>query len=274
MWDLFFKPEEIDHLLLKNQQRPLFPKLKHFGARIASDPVGAIFDAFLSSTLSSIYLNVESLANEYFQLVSRYTSLQSVTITGLAGTDNASMSSIRPLAKLHDLRSLHIERIEDTTFTDTDFELMTSGLPLFESIGLMLPCKLLLHALTALATNCPLLKTCNPYTDIDITSWGDQNEPNFSNLEGLTLTQGEYGDLYGGSREETQWSSPNTQPLPTMRLIDESVVDPAHVGTILEHCPGLSKLHLYLKDYDKAELEIEKVRMKRTRGGWLDTVIG
>jgi hypothetical protein len=109
MWNLPSIPEEMDHLLLKNRQRPLIPKLKHFGAGITSGPVETIFDAFLPSTLPSIYLNVESLENGYFQLVSQYTSLQSVTITGIAGTGDESMSSIRPLAKLHDLRSLHIE---------------------------------------------------------------------------------------------------------------------------------------------------------------------
>jgi hypothetical protein len=284
MWGLCFIPEEIDRLLLKNRQRPLFPKLKHFGARITSGPVDTIFDAFLPSTLSSIYLDVESLASGYFQLVSQYTSLHSVTITGVAGTDNGWMSSIRPLAKLHDLRSLVIERsddtypreigwnmIENTPFTDTDFAVMTSGLPLLEHIGLRLPCKLSLHALTALATNCPLLKTCNLHAAIDITGWGQRNEPTFPNLETLKLTQGEYGDLYGGTSRATHWSSPNKQPIPTVRLIDESAVDPAHLGIILENCPKLSKLHSHLRDYDNTELE--QIRLRKSRGGWLDTVL-
>jgi hypothetical protein len=146
-----------------------------------------------------------------------------------------------------------------------------SGLPLLEHIGLRLPCKLSLHALTALAINCPLLMTCNFHTAIDITDRGAQNEPTFPNHETLTLTHGEYGDLYGGQERETQWSSPNTQPIPTMRLIDESVVDPAHVGIILGHCPKLPKLHFYLQGYAKSELE--QIRARTNRGGWMETVL-
>jgi hypothetical protein len=284
-WELVFVPEEIDLLLLQHQQRPLFPKLKHFGAYLGYDPsVDAMFAIFLPWTFSSMYLNVKNLRDEYFQTVSRYTLLQSVTIVGMwDGIDD--VSSIRPLAKLHDLRSLHIERtvlcypryigwevIEDTPFTDTDFEIMTGGLPLLEHIVLRLPCKLSLRALTALATNCPLLKTCELQTAVDITLWGVQKAPVFHSLETLSLTHGEYGDLDGGTPSATQWSSPNTQPIPTVRLIDESAVDPAHLGIILENCPKLSKLHSHLRDYDNTELE--QIRARDSRGGWLDTVLG
>jgi hypothetical protein len=40
-----------------------------------------------------------------------------------------------------------------------------------------------------------------------------------------------------------------------MKLIDESVFDPAHVGIVLGNCPKLSKLHLHLKDYDQSDLD-------------------
>jgi hypothetical protein len=84
LWDYVFVPEEIDLLLLKHQQRPLFPKLKHFGAFLGYGPsVDAMFAIFLPWTISSIYLNVKNLRDKYFQTVSRYTSLQSVTIVGM-----------------------------------------------------------------------------------------------------------------------------------------------------------------------------------------------
>jgi hypothetical protein len=169
-------------------------------------------------------------------------------------------------------RQIGWECIEDTPFTDTYFEIMTSGLPLLEHIVLRLPCKLSLRALTALATNCPLLKTCELQTAVDIADWGVQKAPVFSNLETLSLTHGEYGDLDGGTPSATQWSSPNTQPIPTVRLIDESAVDPAHLGIIPENCPKPSKLHLHLRDYDDTELK--QIRAGDSRGGWLDTVLG
>jgi hypothetical protein len=55
--------------------------------------------------------------------------------------------------------------------------------------------------------------------------------------------------------------------MPTMRLIGERVVNSGDVDIITRHCPKLSKLHLHLKDYGEAELEAEKVRMRRARSG-------
>jgi hypothetical protein len=244
-----------------------------------------MFAAFFPSTLSSICLDLPNLGGECFQQISQLKSLQSVTI--FCRSEARVMSFIRPLGDLHDLRSLIIERsnhtyplrigwhqTEDTPFTDTDFAIMTSGLSLLENFDLVLPFRLSMSALTSLATNCPLLKTCNLAVFIPITAWSAHDHSNFPNLETLILTHGEYGDVYGGTYSQTKWSSPNGQKKPTMRLIDERVVDSGDVDIITRHCPKLSKLHLHLKDYGRSELKAEKVRMRRARGGWLNTVMG
>jgi hypothetical protein len=257
---------------------------------LPSSPVGAMFAAFFPSTLSSICLSLQTLEGGYFQLISQFKSLQSVTI--FCRSEERLMSSIRPLGDLHDLRSLTIKRsrhdypsrigwtqTEDQPFTDTDFAIMTSGLSLLENFKLVIPVRLSMSALTSLATNCPLLKTCKLAAFVPITAWSAHDHSNFPNLETLILTHGEYGDCYGGNLSrgtygQTKWSSPRGQKRPTMRLIDERVVDSGDVDIITRHCPRLSKLHLHLEDYDKAELEAEKVRMRRARGGWLNTVMG
>jgi hypothetical protein len=291
VWYLGQGTEDVDSLLSKHFQRPIFPKLKHFGAQMPlSGAMGAMFAAFLPSTLSSIYIGVPTLGGESFQLLSEFKSLQSVTI--ICRSEERLMSSIRPLGDLHDLRSLTIKRsrhdypsrigwtqTEDQPFTDTDFAIMTSGLSLLEKFELVIPFRLSMSALTSLATNCPLLKTCNLAAFVPITAWSAHDHSNFPNLETLTLTHGEYGDCYGGNLfrgtyGQTKWSSPRGQKRPTMRLIDERVVDSGDVDIITRHCPKLSKLHLYLKDYGRDELEAEKVRMRRAKSGWLNTVMG
>jgi hypothetical protein len=233
-------------------------------------------------TLSNIYLGVDHLRGQYFQLVSQYDVLQSLTIVAVNGLDD--MSSIKPLGKLQHLRSLHIElsvpgyptqigwtQTHDTPFTDDDFQTMTSGLPLLHNFVLRLPCKLSLPALTSLATNCPRIKTCDLSTAIPIAAWRAQEAPTFSELETLILTHGEYGDTWGGTARVTQWSSPITQPHPTMKMVDESVIDPEHVDVIARRCLKLERLHLHLRDYDAEELE--KARKRKMRGGWLETVL-
>jgi hypothetical protein len=279
--DILYDTKAVDSLLSTNLQRPVLPKLKHFGAHIASGAVGAIFAAFLPPTLSSIYLGVDDLGGQYFQLVSQYDVLQSLTIVAVV-FDN--MSSITFLGRLQHLRSLHIElsvpgyhtqigctQTHESPFTDDDFETMTSGLPLLDNFVLKLPCKLSLPALTSLAIDCPRLKTCHLSTALPIASWRAQKAPTFPKLETLILTHGDYGDTWGSTELVTQWSSPRTQSTPTLRLLDESVNDSAHIDFIARRCPELEQLHLHLRDYGRGELE--RARAREERPGWLDIVL-
>jgi hypothetical protein len=50
-----------------------------------------------------------------------------------------------------------------------------------------------------------------------------------------------------------------------MKMVDESVIDPGHVGILLRQCPKLEQLHLYLRDYGREELE--RVRAREERPG-------
>lgn len=56
-----------------------------------------------------------------------------------------------------------------------------------------------------------------------------------------------------------------------MKMVDESVIDPGHVSIILRQCPKLEQSHLHLKDYGREELE--QIRARKARGGWLETVL-
>jgi hypothetical protein len=279
--DILYDTKAVDSLLSTLPQRPVLPKLKHFGAHIASGAVGAMFAALLPSTLWNIYLGVDDLSGQYSQLVSQYDVLQSLTIVADFLDD---MSSIMFLGRLQHLHSLHIElsvpgyhtqigwtQTHDTPFTNDDFQTITLGLPLLQNFVLKLPCKLSLPALTSLATNCPRLNTCHLSTAIPMAAWRAQGAPTFPELESLVLTHGEYGDTWGGTEHVTQWSSPNTQSTPTLRLLDESVVDSTYVDFIARRCPKLRQLHLHLRDYAREELK--RARAREERPGWLDIVL-
>ncbi|KAH0162532.1 hypothetical protein KCU67_g5910, partial [Aureobasidium melanogenum] len=277
--------EAIDYLLNVITRRPLFPCLKHFGAFVRRDAIRAMF-SYLPRTLLSIVLCIGSLAGPYFDLATQFTCLESLTIIGCE--DILGAFSIQCLGRLHSLRSLAIELLplnessqygwlapeatQATPFTDAEFETMTSGLPLLHTLVLNLPCKLSLPALLSLATNCPLLRICKMSTEINIDRWGTQDHPNFPVLNELVLTHGEYGDLWGGTQHETKWSSPRRQGKPTMRVVNENDVDPAHPGIILRHCPNLSRLHLHCKDYGMFELG--QIRAREGRHRWWDSVLG
>jgi hypothetical protein len=272
---LWYTLEFVQSLLSSRSERPIFPDLKHFGTYIADQTADTLL-ALVPSTLSSLFLMVPSLDGVFLQNVTQFRMLQSLSI--MAINSAFSMSSILPLGKLHNLHTLVIEQVPtchpwqlgwletyDAPFTDTDFNTMTSGLPLLHTLELNIPCKLSLPALTSLATNCPLLQTCHLDTLIPIKSWGAQDKPDFPNLDTLILTHGEYGDVWGGTIVETQWSTPSSDVVyrPTLKLIDESDVDALHVDFILRHCPKLSKLHLHLQDYDAEGLEKVRTRVRR-----------
>lgn len=123
--------------------------------------------------------------------------------------------------------------------SDNDFEAMTSGLPLLKHLELSMLEKFPLPSLTSLATNCPGLKHFHLSLTILIEAWGAQQAPDFPHLETLILTQGEYGNLWGGTEFETKWSSHKTQPRPTMKMVDETMVDATHIDIVLRRCPRL-----------------------------------
>lgn len=278
--------EAIDFLLNVISKRPLFPHLKHFGAFIRSDAVGIMF-SYLPRTLSSLALCVGSLeAGPYFDMAIQFTCLESFTIIGCE--DILGIFSIQSLGRLDSLRNLAVELLplnessqygwtaeqatQTSPFTDAEFEVMTSGMPLLHTFVLNIPCKLSLPALSSLATNCPLLKICKLSTKLDIDRWGAQEHPNFPVLEELVLTHGGYGDLWGGTRYETKWSSPRGLGRPTVHLLNKSDEDPAHPGMILRHCPNLSRSHLHCKEYGMFELG--QIRAREGRHQWWDNVMG
>lgn len=278
--------EVIDFLLDVISRRPLFPHLKHFGAFIRRDAVGTMF-SYLPRTLSSLVLCVGSLeAGPYFDMVTQFTCLESFTIIGCK--DILGILSVQCLGRLHSLRNLAIELLplnessqygwladqatQTPPFTDAEFEVMTSGMPLLHTFVLNIPCKLSLPALSSLATNCPLLKTCKLSTEVDIGRWGAREHPDFPVLEELVLTHGEYGDLWGGIHHETQCSSPRALWRPKMHLVDKSDDDIAHPGMILRHCPNLSRLHLHCKGYGMFELG--QIRAREGRHRWWGNVMG
>ena len=274
MWELWLpKKKLIASLLATTSYRPIFPNVKHFGAhipyQIGDYPPSVQLPALLPSTLLSFHLDIGD-PEPWFDVLSQFTALQSLTIVTLNDIDD--INSIALLGRLHDLRSLVIERCNtDYQFgwketwgvacEDSDFEAMTSGLALLQYLELSMPYELSLPALTSLATHCPRLKTCILSLSVPIGGWGAQQAPDFPHLETLILTQGEYVDLFGGTDHETKWSSPKTQSRPTMEMVDESLADPTHVDIVLRHCPRLVKLHLYLKDYGRKEIEEISKRM-------------
>jgi len=276
MWELRHPQRKlIASLLSANPQQPVFPNVKHFVAyisiEIGDDPPSVQFPALLPSTLLSPYLGTCDL-ELWLDVVSQFTALQSLTLVTMSCT--LDIYNLSLLGRLHDLRSLVIVRcdpkhfgwdeIYDAPFTESDIEAMTSGTPLLQHLELSMPCEFSLPAPTSLATNCPRLKTCNLALTIPIEAWGAQQAPDFPHLETLILTQGEFGDLWGGTQLETKWSSPETQSRPAMKMYDESVVDPTHVDIVLRRCPRLEKLHLYLKDYGRADIEEIRRRMAQS----------
>lgn len=275
MWELWHpKKKLIASLLSATSSRPVFPKVKHFGAyipyEIGDDPPSVQLPALLPSTLSSFYLDLGN-PGPWFDVITQFTALQSLTIVTLH--DLWDIDTISLLGRLHGLRTLVIvqcnphvfgwEETSDFPFGEHDFIAMTSGLPLLQYLELSMPADLSLPALTSLATHCPRLKTCILSLTIPIEAWGAQQAPDFPQLDTLVLTQGEYGDLWGGTPLETKWSSPKTQSRPTMKMVDEAMADPAHVDIVLRRCPRLEKLHLYLKDYGSEEIEQQRKRTAR-----------
>ncbi|KAK5999339.1 hypothetical protein QM012_005557 [Aureobasidium pullulans] len=277
--------EAVDFLCSAITKRPLFPCLKHFGAFVRRDAPRVLFP-LLPRTLSSLLLCVGSLAGPYYEMATQFTCLESLTIIGCE--DILGTFPIQYLGMLHSLHSLAIEllplnessqfgwRENQSTqlppFTDFDFDIMTSGVPLLHTLILNIPCKLSLSALRSLATNCPTLKIFKTCTKIDINDWASKEHPNLPSLDELVMTHGEYGDFWAGTQHKTQWSSRRTSGRPTMHLVNEDVVDPAHASMILRHCPNLSRLHLHLVDYGMFELG--QIRAREGRHRWWDNAIG
>ena len=275
IWDLCC-PEEslVAFLLSANPQRPVFPKMKHFGAYIADDPNGCL-SVLLPSTLSSLYLGFGPIIDgpgPWFDMITYFQALHSLPLMTNAGFLDTRTSSL--LGRLHSLRSLVIVDIgydtqyrwgiDDGFFTDDDIEAMTSGLPLLQHFELGMAYNFSLPSLTSLATNCPGLKSCHLSLLVPITAWGAQEAPNFPHLENFILNPGEYVDKSGVTEHESKWSGPSTKPRPTIRLMDAITVNPTHVDIVLRHCPRLEKLHSYLKDYGKEEIEQRRQRMARS----------
>lgn len=50
-----------------------------------------------------------------------------------------------------------------------------------------------------------------------------------------------------------------------MKMVDEAMADPAHVDIVLRRCPRLEKLHVYLKDHGRRE--IEEIGKRMAQGG-------
>lgn len=283
-WAVTIDLEAVDFLLSAIAIRPLFPCLKHFGAFIRRDAARVLF-RHLPRTLLSLQLCVGSLAGPYFDLATQFTCLESLTIIGCE--EVLGIFPIQSLGRLHSLRSLAIELLplnessqygwlpdqatQTAPFTDTEFEVMTSGLHLLHTLVLNMPCKLSLSALSSLAMNCTSLKICKTSTEINIDRWGAQEQPNFPLMDELVLAHGEYGDSWGGTQHETKWSSPRDLGRPRMHVVNESDVDPAHPGMILRHCPNLSRLHLHCKDFGMFELG--QIRARESRHRWWGNVM-
>ncbi|KAH0330762.1 hypothetical protein KCU71_g48, partial [Aureobasidium melanogenum] len=199
VWGMEIDLEAVTFMLSALVERPICPKLKHFGAYMWVDAARALFP-YLPASLTSLFLGVGTLTEPWFHLVTQFRCLESLTIVGR--DELLRMFPIYYLGRLGCLRNLAIALLpvsepeeyiwfgaQATPFTDNDFEAMTSGLPLLQTFELKLPCELSLPALTSLATNCPLLEQCTLSTTISFTEWEEAGHPEFPNLSVLLLTR-------------------------------------------------------------------------------------
>ncbi|KAG9516560.1 hypothetical protein KCV07_g6728, partial [Aureobasidium melanogenum] len=279
VWGMEIDLEAVTFMLSALVERPIFPKLKHFGAYVWVDAARALFP-YLPASLTSLFLGVGTLTEPWFHLVTQFRCLESLTIVGR--DELLRMFPIYYLGRLGCLRNLAIALLpvsepeeyiwfgaQATPFTDNDFEAMTSGLPLLQTFELKLPCELSLPALTSLATNCPLLEQCTLSTTISFTEWEDVGHPEFPNLSVLLLTRTVHEDTWSGTRSMNRRSGLARQTASAFSMEDEP--KPAKVGIIVRHCPNLSRLRLYSQDYGMFELgqlrawEVSPRRARRSR---------
>ncbi|KAG9753022.1 hypothetical protein KCU73_g5974, partial [Aureobasidium melanogenum] len=279
VWGMEIDLEAVTFMLSALVERPICPKLKHFGAYMWVDAARALFP-YLPASLTSLFLGVGTLTEPWFHLVTQFRCLESLTIVGR--DELLRMFPIYYLGRLGCLRNLAIALLpvsepeeyiwfgaQATPFTDNDFEAMTSGLPLLQTFELKLPCELSLPALTSLATNCPLLEQCTLSTTISFTEWEEAGHPEFPNLSVLLLTRRVHEDTWSSTRFMDRRSGLARQTASAFSMEDEP--KPAKVGIIVRHCPNLSRLRLYSQDYGMFELG--QLRAWEGRRRWWGNVL-